>query len=340
MTNCARLFAVLLSLMLAGCARNPSALLNAAGPHAEITGGLFRYFFLVNGIIFVLVIGFLIFALWRRRERDIVAPLQPTAEGERRRTTIVGIAIALSVLFLTSYVCLSYAADRRLIKLDENPELTIEVTGHQWWWEITYPGVTPSDTFTTANEIHVPVNTKVRLVLRSDDVIHSLWVPNLAGKRDIIPGRDQDLVFRADRPGEWQGRCAEFCGLQHAFMRLIVIAEPKDRFAAWQSAQRLPSVKPVSAQERRGRDDFTKGACAMCHVIRGTDAGGYSTNAPELTHLQSRRTIGAGAAPNTPGYLAGWVIDPHGIKPGVHMPTIPLEPADLQALIAYLETLK
>ncbi|MDB5477595.1 MAG: cytochrome c oxidase subunit 2 [Alphaproteobacteria bacterium] len=334
------LFTLPFLCIAAACSRNPSVLQDPAGPHAEITGKLFRYFFAVNGVIFLLVLGFLFFALWRRRERQLVAPLQPDAQGEKRLLTGVVIAVSLTIIVLTSFVILSYAVDKNLIGLDKNPALEIEITGHQWWWEVRYLSKTPSDVFTTANEIHVPLNTKIRLILKSSDVIHSVWFPNLAGKRDIIPGHDQDLFIRVDKEGTWQGRCGEFCGMQHAFMGLTLFAEPKPAFEAWEKAQRLPAEEPQSAEEKHGKEVFTTGACAMCHVIRGTDSTGYSSNAPDLTHLKSRATIGAGAAANTKGDLGGWILDPHGIKPGVHMPTISQEPQDFQALLSYLETLK
>ncbi|MDD5460070.1 MAG: c-type cytochrome [Methylococcales bacterium] len=238
----------------------------------------------------------------------------------------------------------SLASSRRdvslLFDLDKDSELEIEVTAHQWWWELSYLSATPSDVFTTANELHVPVNTKVRLKLKSPDVIHSLWLPNLAGKQDIIPGREQDLVLRVDREGIWHSRCGEFCGLQHAFMRLALFSESKRAFEAWRTAQRQPSAEPQTDIEKHGHEVFSKGACTVCHAIREKNTTGYSDHAPELTHLKSRTTIGAGAAPNTKGYLGGGILDPHSIKPGVHMPTILQKPEDFQALLVYLETLK
>jgi cytochrome c oxidase subunit 2 len=217
--------------------------------------------------------------------------------------------------------------------------LEATITGHQWWWDIRYDDKTPANIFSTANELHVPVGQTVRLKLDSADVIHSVWIPNLAGKRDVIPGRSDSLFVRADKPGIWRGRCGEFCGLQHSYMELLVVAQPPAQFRAWQAGQRRPAGQP-SGEALRGKDLFEKGPCAVCHVIRGTSATGRSMLAPDLTHLKSRQTIGAGAAPNTRERLAAWIADPHAAKPGVHMPPLPQRPAEMAALLSYLETLK
>lgn len=319
---------------------NPSTLVNLAGPHAVATANLFWYFLAVDAVIWVAVLAFLFRSIYKRRELELVEPISTQPEMEQRLKIGVGIAIGVTILILTGFLGLSYAVDKKLVNFDKKPELEIEITGHQWWWEIRYPGKIPSDTFVTANEIHVPVNTAVKLTLKSSDVIHSVWLPNMAGKRDIIPGHDEDLVIRADHEGIWQGRCAEYCGLQHANMDLKIFAEPKPVFEAWEKAQREPAAEPQTLEEKYGREIFNHGACAMCHAIRTTDSMNYSNNAPDLTHLKSRTTIGAGAAPNTKGDLGGWILDPHGAKPGVHMPAIHQEPKDFQALLNYLETLK
>jgi cytochrome c oxidase subunit 2 len=207
-------------------------------------------------------------------------------------------------------------------------------------WNDYQDKAVPSNTFITANEIHVPVNEKIRLKLKSSDVIHSLWFPNLSGKKDIIPGKDRDMVIRADRQGIWQGRCGEYCGNQHALMGLTLIAESKGSYEAWKASQRMPARQPQTAAEKRGQEIFQTSACVLCHVIRSETSKGFSNVAPELTHLKSRLSIGAGAAPNTKGHLGGWIIDPHGLKPGVHMPTNLQEPQDFQDLLTYLESLK
>lgn len=323
-----------------GCSRNPSVLLDPVGPHATEISNLFWWVAGINGVIWLVVVGLLLLVLRRRRTDALSEPAQPEERTERRLVIAVGSAVAFTALVLTVYVGLSYAVDRELLDLDKDPDMEIEVTAHQWWWELKYVSATPADVFTTANEIHVPVGKKVRLILKSQDVVHSLWFPNLSGKQDIIPGREQDLVIRADREGTWQGRCGEFCGLQHAKMGLILTAQPQDAFAAWQTAQRQPAAEPQTEEEKRGREIFRTGPCALCHAIRSADSASFSNNAPDLTHLKSRTTIGAGAAPNTEGHLGGWILDPHSIKPGVHMPTLLQEPQDFRALLAYLEILK
>jgi cytochrome c oxidase subunit 2 len=333
-------FILLNFVLLASCSRNPSILLEPAGPSAKETGHLFWFFFSVNSIVFTLIIIFLFFSLWRRSEPDLIEPFHPTDHAEKKLIVAVGICVGLTALILTIFVGASYLVDRNLIQLDRHPTVNIEITAHQWWWEVRYLSHNPEDVFTTANEIHVPIHERVRFILKSSDVIHSLWFPNLSGKKDIIPGRDQDLFIRVDKVGKWLGRCGEFCGLQHAFMGLTLFAETRKAFDDWKVRQRSPAMEPQLTEEKRGREIFKGKACVACHSIRENDSTGYSNNAPDLTHLKSRTTIGAGAAENTKGYLGGWIIDPHGIKPGVHMPTILEEPKDFQALLSYLEILK
>jgi cytochrome c oxidase subunit 2 len=229
----------------------------------------------------------------------------------------------------------SFVTDRALASLGA-PDLQIDVTGHQWWWDARYDDQDKSKIFTTANEIHIPVGKPVLLRLRSDDVIHSFWVPNLSGKKDMVPGRDQTLTLQADKPGVYRGQCAEFCGAQHAKMAFQVIAD--EHFDEWAAAQRQPAADPGNDQQKRGRDLFVNGRCAMCHAIQGTPAN--ARHAPDLTHLMSRQTLAAGVLPNSIGHLAGWILDPSSIKPGTTMPPNPMEPDDLHALLAYLGTLK
>jgi cytochrome c oxidase subunit 2 len=190
----------------------------------------------------------------------------------------------------------------------------------------------------TANEIHVPVGRPVAIDLKSRDVIHSFWVPNLHGKMDAIPGRVTNTWLQADSPGVWRGQCAEFCGLQHAHMALTVVAHPAHEFEQWLSAQREPATQPTEEIALRGQQVFLSGPCMMCHTIRGTPA--LSAFGPDLTHVASRRTLAAGTIPNTRGHLAGWILDPQVIKPGTRMPPTALGSEDLQALLAYLERLR
>jgi cytochrome c oxidase subunit II len=212
------------------------------------------------------------------------------------------------------------------------------VTGHQWWWQAEYRYDVPDSNVMTANEIHIPVGRPIKLELRSNDVIHSFWLPNLHGKKDLIPNYPTTFYFMADKPGTYWGQCAEFCGYQHAKMRFIVIAEPPDQFAAWIDAQRQPSVQPANDVQKRGQQIFMTSVCTQCHTIQGTRAGG--SVGPNLTHIASRQYIAAGSLANTREHLANWVTDPQKFKPGIRMPMNEYSKEDLNALIDYLETLK
>jgi cytochrome c oxidase subunit II len=178
----------------------------------------------------------------------------------------------------------------------------------------------------------------VLFLLNARDVIHSFWAPNLAGKKDLIPGYTQSMWFQADTAGIYRGQCAEFCGMEHALMAMFVVAQPRAEYDAWVARQREPAQAPTDSVAARGKEVFMTGSCAMCHSIDGTEAGSHV--GPDLTHLASRRTIAAGTLPNTRGALAGWIVDAQGIKPGAKMPPNAIEPRDLDALLTYLQSLK
>jgi cytochrome c oxidase subunit 2 len=222
-------------------------------------------------------------------------------------------------------------------KPPQKPKLTVEITGKQWWWQVNYLDQEPSKNFSTANEIHIPVGQPVEVKLRSDDVIHSFWVPQLSGKTDLIPGQLNTTWIEAKNPGTFLGACTEYCGLQHAHMGIRVIAEPPDKFQAWRDNQ-LKSGKPQEASEAStGLAVFSR-RCAVCHTIRGTTAGGIL--GPDLSHLMTRETLAAGTLPNDPGDLAGWIADPQQIKPGTRMPQVELSGDELQSLTTFLTSLK
>jgi cytochrome c oxidase subunit 2 len=210
--------------------------------------------------------------------------------------------------------------------------LEIVVRGWQWWWEFRYPTLD----VVTANELHVPAGRPVVLRLEGPDVIHSFWVPQLGGKRDVVPGRMFRISLTADTPGEYLGQCAEFCGTAHALMGLRVIVEAPEAFEQWVAAQKAPPVEP-SGPAADGKAVFARSACVGCHTIRGVSTG---TLGPDLTHFGSRRTLGAGLWPNTPENVAAWVRDPQALKPAVKMPNLGLNDADARALAAYLLSLK
>jgi cytochrome c oxidase subunit 2 len=301
-----------------------------AGPTAAHLQGLLWIFVGICGVIWLLVVLTAAVAVLRRAKADL-----PSREG--RAHVMVSVAVALTVVVITGFTIVSYAATRRLSP-DAANALVIQVRGYQWWWQVIYSDPQPSRSFITANEIHIPVGQPVRIELSADDVIHSFWVPNLGGKLDLIPGRENTLTFKADRAGIYRGQCAEFCGLQHAHMAIIVIAEPRDAFDAWRAAQVAEAHAPDTDEERRGLEVLASQACGGCHTVRGTDAAG--TLGPDLTHVGGRKTIAAGALPTTRGAIAAWIADPQTIKPGNNMPLVPLSADDLQAVAAYLATLK
>ena len=196
----------------------------------------------------------------------------------------------------------------------------------------------PDEIITTANELHIPVGRRVRILLDAPDVIHSFWVPSLAGKKDLIPGRDNEITIEAETPGTYRGQCAEYCGLQHAHMAFLVVADPPEAFAAWQAAQRKLAAEPVGEEAAEGLRLFLQKPCAACHTIRGTPASG--TLGPDLTHVASRQFIAAGELPTTRGSLAAWIADPQTIKPGNNMPMVPLSGDELLDVSAYLASLR
>ena len=212
---------------------------------------------------------------------------------------------------------------------------TIEIIGHQWWWEVHYT----DQNFDTANEIHIPVGQPVTILLTSADVIHSFWVPELHSKLDMIPGQTNTMTLQADQPGVYRGQCAEFCGAQHANMAFLVIAEKPDAYQAWLADQLKSSVQPQQGSiEQQGQQAFLGSACTYCHTIRGTNASGKV--GPDLTHIASRMTVGSALLPNSRGNLAGWIMNSQALKPGNHMPPMDLTADQLQAMLDYFATLK
>lgn len=334
----ALLLAALPDLARAGLVGEHDAL-SPAGPQAMHIDRLWRALLWGCTAVFALVTGALVFAVVKHHPapdtHDLPAP------ARRRVVRVISFAVGLCVAVLSWFTAETLIAEHRLRGL-ERPEddghLTILVTGRRWWWDIRYEFPQASDIVATANEIHIPVGRPVHLRLVTADVIHSFWVPALHGKRDLIPGRENHLWLQADRPGVYEGQCAEFCGYQHAKMRLLVIARPEDEFHRWIAEQRLPAREPATESERLGREVFLKSSCVMCHTVRGT--GAASRAGPDLTHLASRRTLGAVSVPNTRGHLAGWILDPQGIKPGNHMPPHAFPAEELHPLLDYLESLK
>jgi cytochrome c oxidase subunit 2 len=325
----------LLVLALAGCNTIQSPL-DPASPQAQDLNRLFWIFVAVLGAIWLAVMVALALALRGRRAANADPLATDPGRDYRFGVVVTGLAVAtgLTVLALTA---LSYAGQRRLFAVEEEA-VTIRVTGQQWWWQLTYEDPDASRTFTTANEIHVPVGKPVKVKLNAADVIHSFWVPSLMGKQDLIPGRENDIRFVAERPGVYRGQCAEFCGLQHAHMGFLVVAEPQADFDRWRDEQIKAAEPPGDSERRKGLEAFLSKPCVMCHTVRGTPAGGRT--GPDLTHVGGRRTLAAATLPMSRGNLAAWIVDPHGIKPGVNMPLIKLDPDELNSIAAYLEGLR
>jgi cytochrome c oxidase subunit 2 len=312
--------------------------LEPAGPQAADLFSLTSLLTWVCVAVFVTVMAFLLMALVRRRP-DLPDREEIPVAARRRFTAFVTVGLGLTALVLFGFLIAALRTDRRMAAAEGGPDVvTIRITGKQWWWEIQYEDNEPSSVFTTANEIHIPVGRPIHLKLQTADVIHSLWIPSLQGKKDMIPGRENNLWLTVDRPGEYAGQCAEFCGLQHAHMSLLVVAEPNEQFEAWKNQQRASAASPPTDSARRGRDVFLGSTCVMCHAVQGTPAG--SRAGPDLTHLASRRTLGAASLPNNRDNLTAWVLDPASVKPGTRMPSHKFSPDDLHALLDYLEALK
>jgi len=319
------------------------SVVSPAGPQASQIDGLWQIFLAVSVVVCVGVIAVELVAVTRavrnRRRDGEPDPTVVDKPQERRLVTIIATFAALTVLTLLVLLVASVRTGSALADLEREPDpLRIRVIAHQWWWQIEYEDPVPSRHVVTANELHIPTGRVVELELTASDVIHSFWVPNLHGKRDLIPGRYNYTRLRVDQPGQFRGQCAEFCGLQHAHMGLTVIAEPPEQFEGWMAHQREPARSPTTRRQMRGREIFLSGPCALCHAISGTPAGGGL--GPDLTHIGSRATLAAGSVPNVRGYLAGWITDPQTIKPGARMPAYLLDGEDLQALVEYLESLK
>ena len=333
-----RLFVVLLFavVLVSGCGHTQDSLAPKSHQARDIAN---LFWWMMGGawIGLALVVGLLLWSWKRRDRRGFGADTEGPKPGEKRGWyAVVGLGIAMPMIVISTLFVIS---DLFVIKTTQAPastttKLTVQVTGHQWWWEIRYPGTDA----VTANELHIPVRTPVRVEVTTADVIHSFWVPQLNRKIDAIPGTTNVIELYADAAGRYRGQCAEFCGLQHAHMGVYVFAQPRDDFRSWLAAEARPASGPSSAQASAGERAFMNGPCSSCHAIRGTSAGGYV--GPDLTHFASRTTLGALAIPNDRGNLADWIRHSQYVKPGNQMPDIELPDARLRALVTYLEGLK
>ncbi|MGE5178320.1 MAG: cytochrome c oxidase subunit II [Bacteroidota bacterium] len=316
----------------------PQSALDPAGIQALRIEHLWWLFFFICLAVYLIVVAVMIVAVVRRRNAPEPAAPDQAPARERALIRMVAGALGVTVVLLLIMLVGDFTTRRALRSLDPADPLEIRVTGHQWWWEFQYQDPVPANLVTTATEIHLPAGRVVKFVLRSADVIHSFWAPNLTGKKDLFPGRLTQLYVRADRPGTYTGQCAEFCGYQHASMRFVVVVETPAQFQRWLQGQRQQAAAPVTADQKRGQAVFLGTTCVMCHSIQGTPAGSHV--GPDLTHVASRTWIASGFLPNTPAHLAGWISDPQRIRPGVLMPMNALPPRDLRALLSYLESLR
>jgi cytochrome c oxidase subunit 2 len=276
--------------------------------------------------VFSVVIGMLLFGLLRRRRDETSA----RGGGE---TAVIILGVVAPAIILTTVFLVSARDLNALSAPVKTDAMTVSVIGHDWWWEVRYP----QQHVVTANEIHIPTGRPVLLHLSTSDVIHSFWVPQLSQKTDMIPGKTNRLVLQADRPGIYRGQCAEFCGLEHARMSFLVIADTPSQFDSWIGTESQPVATSTGAAAQ-GKRVFLNSTCVGCHTIQGTSA--VATDGPDLSHFGSRHTIAANTVPNTRGNLAAWIEDPQGIKPGALMPPAVVGPGQLQALVTFLEGLK
>jgi len=309
------------------------SVLDPHGPIAQAILGMGWTLAAVCVVVYILVLAGLAWALMRRRQPSDDAP-----EADRRRTSVVTVLTILTALTLVALVAASEVTGRVLDVPEDPRTLTVDVIGHQWWWEFRYRAGDPSKWTSSPNELHIPVGMPVVLRTSSMDVIHSFWVPNLTGKRDLIPGQVTNTWIQADTAGTYRGQCAEFCGMAHAKMAFVVVAEPRATFQAWLEHQRAPAGEPASDQAARGKDVFLSRQCTLCHAIQGTVAG--SRVGPDLTHVASRLTIGAATLDNERQPLDQWIDNAPFFKPGVRMPSHMLDASEREAVVTYLRSLE
>jgi len=320
--------------LLAAC-NGATSYLDASGSAGRAEATLGRWLTAAACAVVAIVCVALVAGIARRRDaRD---------EGTGRREVKSGLAwIYVGTALTVAVLCVAFAGTMVTLNAasrpPKTPSLVMDVIGHQWWWEIRYSDTSRPDLgFTTANEVHLPLGIPVRVRLHSADVIHSFWLPQIAGKTDVIPGQTNETWVEAERPGTSRGMCGEYCGMEHAVMALAVTAESPAAFDAWARARRAEAAPPSDTVAAAGAVVFAR-SCGVCHAVAGTVALGRV--GPDLTHVASRPTIGAGALANTPANVARWVHDAPSVKEGVRMPAVPLDAAELRAVVAYLETLR
>jgi cytochrome c oxidase subunit 2 len=331
MRRCRRLPAgiaatLLSTALLGGCDRAPSTL-DPAGPKSDFTTWAWWGLFAAAAFVCCLIIGLTVLAaIFRRRSTKVKT-------GDGRRFVLV-FGVILPAIVFASVFALGVGGLVAQSEPPSKPAMTVDVIGHQWWWEFRYEGTDA----VTANYLHVPVGTPVELRLRTHDVIHSFWIPQVMPKMDLLPKRINKTWLSVDRPGTYQGECAEYCGAQHAHMDFALVAQSHASFQAWLQREQRAAAPPTTDAERSGMQFFTSASCSTCHTIRGTSADGKL--GPDLTHVGSRPMLAAGLIPNDVGHMSGWIANSQAVKPGNLMPPQHLTPSDLRDVVAYLQSLK
>ena len=302
------------------------------GPDARVIADMSWIMFAGATVILSVVMTLALYAIYRAPRK--ARPMSANA-------LIIGGGVIFPVVTLTALLVYGVHAMAGLRASQAQAGVHAEVTGHQWWWEVRYRDSAGRVILTDANELHIPVGVPVTLSLRSEDVIHSFWVPTLAGKIDLIPGRTNRIVLHADRPGVYRGQCAEFCGAQHARMAFVVVARTAADHEAWLARLAAGAAPPSTPLTRQGLQAFRAANCVACHTVRGQDGAGTGAVGPDLTHVGARGALLAGTLPNSRDNLAAVIARSQQIKPGNRMPSHPGLDADtLDALAAYLESLK
>jgi len=329
------------SFLFSSCGYGNQSAVESAGIQSQRLATLWWVFLAITAAVYVIVMVFLIAAFVRVRRADAGSEpeIKPEPARERKVGNIIKAAVAITAIILFALMITSFRMGRAIDTLSQsqNP-LEIKVTGQQWWWQVEYQDPTPANMVTTANEIHIPVGRPIKIDLVSHDVIHSFWLPNLHGKKDLVPNYPTTIYFQADKPGVYWGQCAEFCGYEHAKMRFMVIAEPPEDFNRWYSASQKQAQDATTDSQKMGRLIFLKSVCAQCHTINGTPASGRV--GPNLTHVASKPYIASGSLQNDRQNLMNWISDPQAIKPGIRMPMNTYSEEDLNALVDYIQSLK
>ena len=323
--------------LLAGAAacQAPMSIFGAGGDGGRRISGLAWFMIVTAAVVYAITMAIMLVALSRNRRRD-PATVDMSEPGTG---FIVWGGGVMPVFVLTAVFIAGLAAMGRFPAAASARAPHFTIVGHQWWWQVNYDDPSTPGSFTTANELHVPVGETVRIRLVSADVIHSFWVPGLQGKIDLIPGDTNEIRIHAEKAGTYRGQCAEFCGMQHANMAFTVVADAPSRYAAWIAGQQSLAKEPMDSLTASGRELVTGGPCAMCHTVRGTNARGQV--APDLTHVGSRLTLAAGTLPNNLGTMEAWIANAQSLKPGTKMPTLTqFNGRELRAVASYLESLK